>query len=41
MREDNKNLLLDIVLSGIVLIAWNYFYGVPQMQQQRNAAQQP
>jgi YidC/Oxa1 family membrane protein insertase len=41
MREDNKNLLLAIVLSGIVLIAWNYFYGVPQMQQQRNAAQPP
>jgi YidC/Oxa1 family membrane protein insertase len=41
MREDNKNLLLAIVLSGIVLIAWNYFYGVPTMQQQRNAAQPP
>ena len=41
MREDNKNLLLAIILSGIVLIAWNYFYGVPQMTQQRNAAQPP
>jgi YidC/Oxa1 family membrane protein insertase len=37
MREDNKNLLLAIALSGVVLIGWNYFYGVPQMQQQRNA----
>jgi YidC/Oxa1 family membrane protein insertase len=37
MREDNKNLLLAIILSGIVLIAWNFFYGVPQMQQQRTA----
>src|SRR5215207_6022114 len=41
MREDNKNLLLAIVLSGIVLIAWNYFYGMPQMKQQREAAQPP
>jgi YidC/Oxa1 family membrane protein insertase len=41
MREDNKNLLLAIVLSGIVLIAWNYFYGVPTMQQQQRAAQSP
>ena len=41
MREDNKNLLLAIVLSGIVLIAWNFFYGMPQMKQQREAAQPP
>ncbi|HEX2727296.1 MAG TPA: membrane protein insertase YidC [Beijerinckiaceae bacterium] len=34
MRDDNKNLLLAIVLSGIVLIGWNYFYGVPQFKQQ-------
>ena len=41
MREENKNLLLAIALSGIVLIAWNYFYGMPQMKQQREAAQPP
>jgi YidC/Oxa1 family membrane protein insertase len=44
MREDNKNLLLAIVLSVVVLIGWNYFYGVPQMEQQKRAqqaAQQP
>jgi YidC/Oxa1 family membrane protein insertase len=40
MREDNKNLLLAIVLSVVVLIGWNYFYGVPQMEKQRQAAQQ-
>jgi YidC/Oxa1 family membrane protein insertase len=39
-REDNKNLLLAIVLSAVVLLGWNYFYGVPQMEQQRRAAQQ-
>ena len=39
-REDNKNLLLAIVLSAVVLLGWNYFYGVPQMEQQRKAAQQ-
>lgn len=38
-REDNKNLLLAIVLSAVVLLGWNYFYGVPQMEQQRRAAQ--
>jgi YidC/Oxa1 family membrane protein insertase len=39
-REDNKNLLLAIVLSAIVLLGWNYFYGMPQMEAQRKAAQQ-
>ncbi|MGL4438619.1 MAG: membrane protein insertase YidC [Bosea sp. (in: a-proteobacteria)] len=38
-REDNKNLLLAIVLSAVVLLGWNYFYGVPQMEAQRRAAQ--
>jgi YidC/Oxa1 family membrane protein insertase len=41
MREENKNLLLAIVLSVVVLIGWNYFYGVPQMEKQRQAAQPP
>jgi YidC/Oxa1 family membrane protein insertase len=34
MRDDNKNLLLAIVLSGVVLLGWNYFYGMPQFRQQ-------
>ncbi len=38
-KEDNRNMLLAIVLSGIVLIGWNYFYGVPEMQKQRQQAQ--
>src|SRR5581483_10084179 len=45
---DNKNTILAIVLSAIVLIAWQYFVGVPQQkareeqvaqQQQKQAAQ--
>src|SRR5215207_4004223 len=34
MREDNKNLLLAIVLSVVVLIGWNYFYGGQKQAQQ-------
>jgi YidC/Oxa1 family membrane protein insertase len=40
MREDNKNLLVAIVLSVAVLLGWNYFFGVPQADKQRQAAQQ-
>ncbi|NNM73504.1 membrane protein insertase YidC [Enterovirga aerilata] len=38
MREDNKNLLLAIALSVAVLIGWNYFYGVPMVERQKQAA---
>ncbi len=38
MREDNKNLLLAIALSIVVLIGWNYFYGVPMVERQRPPA---
>jgi YidC/Oxa1 family membrane protein insertase len=37
MRDDNKNLILAIALSVVVLLGWNYFYGVPQMERQRQA----
>jgi YidC/Oxa1 family membrane protein insertase len=40
MREDNRNLLLAIALSIAVLLGWNYFYGVPQMEKQRQVAEQ-
>jgi YidC/Oxa1 family membrane protein insertase len=39
MREDNRNLLVAIVLSVAILIGWNYFYGVPQAERQRSAQQ--
>jgi YidC/Oxa1 family membrane protein insertase len=32
---DNRNTILAIILSGLVLIAWQYFYNVPQMERQR------
>ena len=38
-KEDNRNMLLAIVLSGLVLLGWNYFYGVPQVEKQRQIAQ--
>ena len=37
---EQKNTLLAIVLSAVVLIGWQYFYGLPQMQRQaQNQAQ--
>jgi YidC/Oxa1 family membrane protein insertase len=36
--QDNKNLLLAIFLSVLVMVGWNYIYGVPQLEQQRQAA---
>ncbi|HJZ20444.1 MAG TPA: membrane protein insertase YidC, partial [Bradyrhizobium sp.] len=32
---DNRNTILAVILSGIVLLAWQYFYNVPQMERQR------
>ena len=39
MTDDNKNLFLAIGLSLLVIIAWNYFYGVPQMNKAQQAQQ--
>src|SRR3954468_5419876 len=36
---DQKNTLLAIVLSALVLIAWQYFIGMPQMEKQKQEAQ--
>ena len=36
---DNRNTILAVILSGIVLIAWQYFYNVPQMERQRAQSQ--
>jgi len=36
---DQKNTILAIVLSALVLIAWQYFVGVPQMEKQKQEAQ--
>jgi len=37
--NDNRNTILAIILSGLVLIAWQYFYNMPQMERQRAAQQ--
>jgi len=39
MREDNRNLILAIVLSVVILLGWNHFYGAPTADKQRQAAQ--
>src|SRR5262245_11765345 len=41
MFDDNKNLLIAIALSLVVLIGWNYFIGMPQLERQRVAQQAP
>ena len=38
--DDQKNLLLAIVLTGIVLMGWQYFFAVPQLEKQKQIAQQ-
>jgi YidC/Oxa1 family membrane protein insertase len=37
---DQKNTLIAIVLSALVLIVWQYFFGLPQMEKQKQAQQQ-
>ncbi len=37
---DQKNTILAIVLSAVVLIAWQIFFGLPQMEKQKQQAQQ-
>ena len=36
---DNRNTILAVILSGLVLIAWQYFFNMPQMEKQRAAEQ--
>ncbi|MDP2354821.1 MAG: membrane protein insertase YidC [Beijerinckiaceae bacterium] len=40
MREDQKNLFIAMGLSLLVIIGWNFFYGVPEAQRQRQSQQQ-
>ncbi|HEU4804788.1 MAG TPA: membrane protein insertase YidC [Nitrobacter sp.] len=37
--SDNRNTIIAIVLSGLILIAWQYFYNIPQMEKDRAAQQ--
>src|SRR3954452_16886722 len=34
---DNRNTILAVILSGLVLIGWQYFFNIPQMKKQRAA----
>src|SRR5262245_5403178 len=36
---DNKNTFLAIALSAVVLLAWQFFVGMPQMEKQRQQQQ--
>ncbi|MFL4981267.1 MAG: membrane protein insertase YidC [Xanthobacteraceae bacterium] len=38
--NDHKNTILALVLSAMVLIAWQFFFGLPQMEKQRQQQQQ-
>jgi YidC/Oxa1 family membrane protein insertase len=39
MMSDNRNTILAVILSGLVLLGWQYFYNIPQMEKQRAAQQ--
>ena len=32
---DNRNTIIAVVLSGLVLLGWQYFYNIPQMEKQK------
>ncbi|NVO15412.1 MAG: membrane protein insertase YidC [Rhodoplanes sp.] len=38
--NEQKNVILAIVLSAVVLIVWQYFFGMPQLEKQRQTQQQ-
>jgi YidC/Oxa1 family membrane protein insertase len=40
MREENRNLIVAIVLSMAVLLGWQYFFAAPEAEKQRLANQQ-
>src|SRR5665647_620330 len=35
--SDNRNTILAVILSGLVLLGWQYFFNIPQMEKQRAA----
>ena len=36
---DNRNTILAVILSGLVLIGWQYFFNIQQMEKQRAQSQ--
>src|ERR1700736_1697309 len=39
MNDNNRNTILAVILSGLILIAWQYFYYVPQQRAAQQAQQ--
>ena len=37
---DNRNTILAVILSGFVLIAWQYFYGMPAEKARQQTIEQ-
>src|SRR5260370_16636110 len=37
----SKNTIFAIVLSGLVLLIWQYFFGLPYLEKQKQAQQPP
>ncbi|MDB5630372.1 MAG: rane protein insertase YidC, partial [Tardiphaga sp.] len=37
--SDNRNTILAVILSGLVLIGWQFFFNIPQMEKQRATEQ--
>src|SRR5262245_19596759 len=40
MKEDNRNFILAIVLSMLIILGWNYFYAQPMLERQRQQTEQ-
>ncbi|MFG1296295.1 membrane protein insertase YidC [Xanthobacter variabilis] len=38
--SDNRNMIIAIALSVVILIGWQFFYGMPQAERQRQVAEQ-
>src|SRR6185312_9803789 len=38
MLSENRNMILAIVLSAIVLLGWQYYFAIPQVEQQKREA---
>ncbi|MFG1432188.1 membrane protein insertase YidC [Xanthobacter sp. V2C-8] len=38
--SDNRNMIIAIAMSVAILIGWQYFFGMPQAERQRQAAEQ-
>ncbi len=39
MNSDNRNVILAVVLSMLVLFGWQYFFASPQIEKARQATQ--